>query len=86
MPPIRLFTQPECEASQTARAFLRARGLEFVELDVTASDAALDEMTVRYRSHATPTFVIGDAVVVGFDAEQLEGALSRAGRAPDEAR
>jgi hypothetical protein len=47
-----------------------------VEYDVTRDRDALEELLEVHRSRMTPTVVIGDRVVLGFDREQLEDLLS----------
>jgi protein-disulfide isomerase len=37
---------------------------------------AIMELVRRYNSHSTPTIVVGDKVMVGFDPERLEKMLA----------
>jgi glutaredoxin len=59
------------------RAFLAERGVEFVVKDVSVDQAAVFELVRKYNSRSTPTVVIGDEVLIGFDPEQLTAALER---------
>ena len=52
-----------------------ARKVEFVEKNVRADRDAVIELTQKYRSHATPTLVVGDRVIVGFRPEDYEAAI-----------
>lgn len=56
------------------KEFLSQRGIHFVERDVVADEAALAELQ-KLHYMATPLTVVGDEVVVGFDAEKLEKLL-----------
>jgi hypothetical protein len=50
--------------------------VDFVEYDVSRDRDALEELLEVYRSQVTPTIVIGDYVLVGFDPEQLDDLLA----------
>lgn len=52
-----------------------ARGVEFEEFDVTRDQQALEDLLEVHRSRVTPTIVIGDQVIAGFDPEQLDELL-----------
>ncbi len=49
--------------------------MEFEELDVSRDPAALEELVEVHRSRMTPTVVIGERVLVGFDPDKLEPLL-----------
>jgi glutaredoxin len=59
------------------KAFLAERGVEFVVKDVSVDQAAVFELVRKYNSRSTPTVVIGDEVLIGFDPEQLTAALEK---------
>jgi len=50
----------------------------FEEKNVRADRAAVVELTQKYRSHATPTLVVGERVIVGFRPEDYEAAIASA--------
>ena len=37
---------------------------------------AVDELVNKYHSRATPTLVVGDEVMIGFDPERLDELLA----------
>jgi thioredoxin-related protein len=37
---------------------------------------AIAELVHKYRSRSTPTIVVGDEVMIGFDPEQLDKMLA----------
>lgn len=47
----------------------------FEERDITQNPAAVRELTEKYSSHSTPTLVIGDEVMIGFNPERLDEIL-----------
>ena len=42
---------------------------------MTQDPEALHELVETYQSRATPTLVIGDEVIIGFDRERIEKLL-----------
>jgi glutaredoxin len=59
------------------KAFLASRGVDFIEKDVSADQVAVFELVRKYNSRSTPTVVIDDEVLIGFDPEQLTAALAK---------
>jgi glutaredoxin len=55
--------------------FLEERGVAFEERDIQADPAAVKELLEKYKSHSTPTLVIGEEVMIGFDPERLDEIL-----------
>jgi glutaredoxin-like YruB-family protein len=70
-----LYTQPGCPPCQWLKGFLGERGVVFEERDITLDSTAVEDLTVKYKSHSTPTLVIGDEVLIGFDPERIEKIL-----------
>ncbi len=58
------------------RELLSARGVAFEERDVSADRGALRDMVRRYHSRTTPTVVVVEEVVIGFDPRRLEELLN----------
>jgi glutaredoxin-like YruB-family protein len=69
-----LYSQPACPPCYAAKKFLTARNIPFEYKDVQADPAALREL-VRLNSRSTPTIVVGEEVMVGFDPDRLESLL-----------
>lgn len=76
-PKIIVFTQPDSLACEAVKLFLKDRKAKFEERCVAYDDDALNELADKYKSRSTPTVVIGDEVVVGFDPERLDQLLER---------
>jgi glutaredoxin-like YruB-family protein len=74
-PKIVIFTQPECPPCHVVKLFLTEKGLVFEERDISRDSEALRELTEKYGSHSTPTLVIGDEVMIGFNPERLDEIL-----------
>lgn len=68
---VEIFTQPGCAPCSEAKRFLSARGVPFVEYDVTQDTKALDRLLDELGSRQTPTIVVDGEVLIGFDPERL---------------
>jgi glutaredoxin len=53
------------------KVFLAERGIQFEEKDVSEDQVAVFQLVRTYNSRTTPTTVIDDEVVIGFDPERL---------------
>jgi glutaredoxin len=70
-----VFTQPDSLPCEAVKMFLKSRRAKFEERCVTDDNDALQELAEKYNSRSTPTVVIDDEVVVGFDPELLDQLL-----------
>ena len=71
-----LYTQAGCADSPRVRDWLVARGVAFVERDVTGDpDAAM--ALYRTGTFATPLLVIGQTRLLGFRPAEIDAALAR---------
>ncbi len=73
-----LYSQPGCPPCYAAKQFLTARNVPFEYKDVKADHVALRELA-RLNSRSTPTIVVGEEVMIGFDPERLEKLLAAGG-------
>ena len=72
-----VFTQQDCPPCGWVKTFLAERGVEFEERSIDSGFAVVRELTQKYRSQSTPTVVIGDQVLIGYDPERLNQALGQ---------
>ncbi len=47
-----------------------------MEKDVSADQAAVFELVRTYNSRSTPTLIVGDEIVIGFDPDRIEKLLA----------
>lgn len=66
-----VFTQQDCPPCGWVKNFLSERGVEFEERNIDSGSAVARELTQKYLSQSTPTIVIGDEVLIGYDPERL---------------
>jgi glutaredoxin-like YruB-family protein len=70
-----LYSQPGCPPCSAAKRFLTARKVAFEYKDVQTDPAALREL-MDLNSRSTPTIVVGEEVMIGFDPDRLELLLA----------
>lgn len=57
-------------------AYLSERGIPFEDRDITRDPSAVQDLVYKYGSRSTPTLIIGEEVMIGFDAQRLEQLLA----------
>jgi glutaredoxin 3 len=72
---VTVYTQPDCPPCKIVKEFLRHHQIEFTEFDVSKDKAARNRLINDYRSYSTPTVVVDDQVISGFDLPALEKLL-----------
>jgi len=76
-PKVIVFTQRDCPPCTWVKNFLTERGVAFEERNIDSGLAIARELTRTYQSQSTPTIVIGDQVLIGYDPERLGQLLAR---------
>jgi glutaredoxin len=66
-----VFTQQDCPPCGWVKNFLVQRGVEFEERNIDSGLSVARELTQKYKSQSTPTVVIGEQVLIGYDPERL---------------
>jgi len=74
-PKVVLFSQPDCPPCHVLKLILEERCVVFEERDITRDPAAVRELLEKYKSHSTPTLVVGDEVMIGFNPDRLDEML-----------
>jgi len=72
-----VFTQQDCPPCNWVKSFLAQRGVEFEERSIDSGVAVARELTHTYKSQSTPTVVIGEHVLIGYDPERLSQLLEQ---------
>jgi glutaredoxin len=70
--PNHFYTEPGCAACVEAKKFLISRGIPFEERDIRANPDYLRILTDDLDSRTTPTLVLADKIIVGFDPAEYE--------------
>jgi len=77
-----IYTAPWCGFCKKAKAYLRQKGISYVERDVEASAAAAREMEAKLRTAGAagggvPVIDIGGTLVMGFDRPRIDELLAK---------
>jgi len=75
-----LYTAPWCGFCRKAAAYLREKGIAFVERDIEASRSAAVELDRKLRAAGlvgggVPVLDIGGTIVIGFDRSRIDRLL-----------
>ncbi|PLR75828.1 NrdH-redoxin [Bacillus sp. V3-13] len=75
MKKIILYSQPECPPCDIVKLFLKEHGFSYQEKNIKNDPVARKELTEQFKSYSTPTVIINDTVVAGFNLEKLSELL-----------
>ncbi|MGM0902535.1 MAG: glutaredoxin family protein [Bacillota bacterium] len=70
-----IYTQNDCPPCKIVKMFLNDKQIEYVEKNISQDQKARDELTKVYGAFSTPTVVVNDEVIIGFNLEGLSKAL-----------
>ncbi len=71
MAKIRIFSTPICPYCSTLKQFLKEKGFEFEDIDVSQNQDALKEMVEKSGQMGVPVIDIDGEIIVGFDREKI---------------
>lgn len=77
--PVVLYTASKCSSCESARVYLKGRGVPFSEKNVEGNRKLQDELIKQAGGLAVPTITIGTKVMKGYIESLLEGELDQAG-------
>jgi len=75
MPKIKIYTTPTCPFCNLAKQYLKEKGIEFEEIDVSKDEKAAMEMIQKSGQMGVPVIEIDGQIVVGFDKERINELL-----------
>jgi glutaredoxin-like YruB-family protein len=70
-----VYSQPGCPPCDWVKTYLTERGIPFTVRDVSSDFSAQKELVGKYKSRSTPTIVVDEEVMIGFDPDRLEEML-----------
>ena len=77
---IKVYSTPTCPWCKKVKEYLKEKGVEFEDVDVSADQDAAKEMIEKSRQMSVPVVEIEGEIIVGFDKERLEAALRKDGK------
>lgn len=75
MQPIIIYTQPDCPPCEITKKYLQEKGISYIEKNVRQNQKARNELVKKYKSYSTPTVIIGEKVISGFNINEIENEL-----------
>jgi glutaredoxin-like YruB-family protein len=72
---VTIYTTPTCSWCQAVKEYLRAREIDFEEIDVAADQAPAEEMMEKSGQMGTPVLEIDGEIVIGFNRPEIDQLL-----------
>jgi len=72
---ITIYTTPTCSWCQATKEYLRARGVDFEEVDVASDMSRAIEMVQKSGQQGVPVLDIDGEIIVGFDRSRIDSLL-----------
>jgi len=70
-----VFSTPTCPWCNRAKSYLRGRGIQFRDVDVSRDPAAARDLVRRTGQMGVPVIEIDGRPIVGFDQARIDAAL-----------
>jgi len=75
MPEIKIYTTPSCPYCWAAKEYLKEKGFDFIEIDVSSDETAAMEMIEKSGQMGVPVIEIDGEIIIGFDRERIDQIL-----------
>ena len=72
---IKVYGVPTCPFCTKTKKYLKDKGFDFEDLDVSLSQDLAKEMVEKSGQMSVPVIEIGEEIVIGFDKEKIEALL-----------
>jgi glutaredoxin-like YruB-family protein len=73
---VKIYTAPGCPFCFLAKEYLKEKGVEFEEVDVSKDEKALQEVIEKTGQMGVPVLEIDGEIVIGFDKERIDQLLN----------
>ncbi|MFH1055408.1 MAG: glutaredoxin domain-containing protein [Candidatus Altiarchaeota archaeon] len=73
---VKVYSTPMCPWCKRVKEYLKGRKVEFNEINVAGNKEATQEMIKKSGQMGVPVVDVDGKIIVGFDEEALEAALS----------
>lgn len=77
-----VYSTPTCPHCNTVKTYLKERGVEFEEYDVSADKEKAKEMVIKSKQRKIPVLDINGTIIIGFDRRKIDEVLSGAVLSP----
>lgn len=72
---VKVYSTPSCPYCRMAKEYLKTKGIDYQDLDVSSDRDALREMLELTGQMGVPVIVIDDEVIIGFDKDKIDSLL-----------
>jgi glutaredoxin-like YruB-family protein len=76
MKKVAIYTTNTCPWCEKAKSYFKSRNVQYEEFNVKENLKAREEMIEKSGQKGVPVIEIGDTIIVGFDQEAIDEALS----------
>ncbi|MFH1787973.1 MAG: glutaredoxin domain-containing protein [Candidatus Altiarchaeota archaeon] len=73
---VKVYSTPTCPWCKKLKDWLKEKGVEYEDIDVASNQGAAQEMIKKSGQMGVPQIEVGDKVIVGFDPDAIQVALS----------
>ncbi len=73
---VKVYSTPTCPYCTMVKNFLKENKVEFENINVAEDQKAAEEMVKKTGQMGVPVITVDDAVIVGFNQDELKKALS----------
>lgn len=73
---IKIYSTSNCPYCVTLKEFLKEKGFEFEDVDVSQNEQLLQEMIDKSHQYGVPVIDVDGQIVVGFDKEKISQLLN----------
>ncbi len=72
---IKVYGVPTCPFCKRTKEFLKDKGFDFEDLDVSVNQDLAKEMVEKSGQMSVPVIEIDGEIIIGFDKERIEAIL-----------
>ena len=72
---VKIYSTPICPYCIGVKQFLKDNNIDFEDIDVSADQAAADEMVKKSGQMGVPVLEVNGQIITGFDKEAINKAL-----------
>jgi len=76
MKKVKIYTAPGCPFCVLAKEYLKEKGVEFEEIDVSKNERGIKEVIEKTGQLGVPVLEIDSEIVIGFDKEKIDQILN----------
>ena len=76
MAEVKVYSTPTCPYCIKAKEYLKQKNIDFVNVDVSSDQSAVEEMVNLTGQMGVPVIVIDGNPIVGFDKSKIDSLLN----------